>query len=146
MICFVRDQDRHLYEHTENLCLTNVLYRSPKGFQFISGLDKLLPQEEDGQYVSHWRINQSVLQQARPIIDQMAQCKDDNIHAIASREVLFMQLLVLLRQSCLDDNFVENNMQINHLMMWLEDNFADDVNWNTWPINSRFLCEHSIGR
>jgi AraC family transcriptional regulator, L-rhamnose operon regulatory protein RhaS len=129
MICFVRDQDRHLYEHTENLCLTNVLYRSPKGFQFISGLDKLLPQEEDGQYVSHWRINQSVLQQARPIIDQMAQCRDDNIHAIASREVLFMQLLVLLRQSCLDDNFVENNMQINHLMMWLEDNFADDVNW-----------------
>lgn len=28
-VCFVRDHDRHLYEHTDNLCLTNVLYRSP---------------------------------------------------------------------------------------------------------------------
>ncbi|GAS44383.1 HTH-type transcriptional activator RhaS [Salmonella enterica] len=24
---FVRDHDRHLYEHTDNLCLTNVLWR-----------------------------------------------------------------------------------------------------------------------
>ncbi|MBX4390113.1 AraC family ligand binding domain-containing protein, partial [Mycobacterium tuberculosis] len=25
-VCFIRDHDRHLYEHTDNLCLTNVLY------------------------------------------------------------------------------------------------------------------------
>lgn len=25
-VCFVRDYDWHLYEHTDNLCLTNVLY------------------------------------------------------------------------------------------------------------------------
>lgn len=31
-VCFVRDHDRHLYEHTDNLCLTNVLYRSPDRF------------------------------------------------------------------------------------------------------------------
>lgn len=34
-VCFVRDHDRHLYEHTDNLCLTNVLYRSPDRFQFL---------------------------------------------------------------------------------------------------------------
>ena len=27
-VCFIRDHDRHLYEHTDNLCLTNVLYLS----------------------------------------------------------------------------------------------------------------------
>ncbi|ECV5521136.1 AraC family transcriptional regulator, partial [Salmonella enterica] len=32
-VCFVRDHDRHLYEHTDNLCLTNVLWRSPDAFQ-----------------------------------------------------------------------------------------------------------------
>ena len=37
-VCFVRDHDRHLYEHTDNLCLTNVLYRSPDRFQFLAGL------------------------------------------------------------------------------------------------------------
>ena len=36
-VCFVRDHDRHLYEHTDNLCLTNVLYRSPGRFQFLAG-------------------------------------------------------------------------------------------------------------
>ena len=56
-ICFVRDHDRHLYEHTDNLCLTNVLYRSPDAFQFFSGLNQLLPQEKDGNYPSHWRVN-----------------------------------------------------------------------------------------
>ncbi len=129
MVCFVRDHDRHLYEHTENLCLTNVLYRSPQAFQFISGLEKLLPQEAGGHYPSHWRINQSVLQQARPLIDQMVKHDDDSIHAIASREVLFMQLLVLLRKSSLNESGKENDMQLNQLMMWLEDNFAGEVNW-----------------
>ena len=38
-VCFVRDHDRHLYEHTDNLCLTNVLYRSPDRFQFLAGLN-----------------------------------------------------------------------------------------------------------
>lgn len=58
-VCFVRDHDRHLYEHTDNLCLTNVLYRSPDRFQFLAGLNQLLPQEQDGQYPSHWRVNHS---------------------------------------------------------------------------------------
>ncbi len=62
-VCFVRDHDRHLYEHTENLCLTNVLYRSPQAFSFLSGLEKLLPQELDGHYPSHWRVSQQTLHQ-----------------------------------------------------------------------------------
>lgn len=44
-VCFIRDHDRHLYEHTDNLCLTNVLYRAPDAFRFLSGLNELLPQE-----------------------------------------------------------------------------------------------------
>ena len=67
-VCFVRDHDRHLYEHTDNLCLTNVLYRSPDRFQFLAGLNQLLPQELDGQYPSHWRVNHSVLQQVRQLV------------------------------------------------------------------------------
>ena len=76
MVCFVRDHDRHLYEHTDNLCLTNVLYRSPDAFQFLSGLNKLLPQEQDGHYPSHWRVNQSTLQQVRQLVNQLEQSED----------------------------------------------------------------------
>lgn len=101
-VCFVRDHDRHLYEHTDNLCLTNVLYRSPDRFQFLAGLNQLLPQELDGQYPSHWRVNHSVLQQVRQLVAQMEQQEGENdLPSTASREILFMQLLLLLRKSSL---------------------------------------------
>lgn len=129
-VCFVRDTDRHLYEHTDNLCLTNVLYRSPEAFQFLSGLDQLLPQETEGNYPSHWRVSQSTLQQVRFILEQMAQV-DDNMDAatLANREILFMQLLVLLRRGTQVAGSVDNDARLNQLMAWLEDHFAEDVCW-----------------
>ncbi|MGY5959118.1 HTH-type transcriptional activator RhaS [Kosakonia sp. BK9b] len=135
-VCFVRDHDRHLYEHTDNLCLTNVLYRSPEAFQFLSGLNQLLPQEQDGHYPSHWRVNQQALTQVRAIIGQMeASDSEMDTHGIANREILFMQLLVLLRKSSLQEGAVNNDARLNQLMLWLEDHFAEDVCWET-------LAEH----
>ena len=132
MVCFVRDHDRHLYEHTDNLCLTNVLYRSPDAFQFLSGLNKLLPQEQDGYYPSHWRVNQSTLQQVRQLVNQLEQSeRGQETYAIASRELLFMQLLVLLRRSSLVEGLENNDARLNQLMAWLEDHFTEDVCWET---------------
>ncbi len=85
--------------------LTNVLYRSPDRFQFLAGLNQLLPQELDGQYPSHWRVNHSVLQQVRQLVAQMEQQEGENdLPSTASREILFMQLLLLLRKSSLQEN------------------------------------------
>ncbi|MEG1124468.1 MAG: HTH-type transcriptional activator RhaS [Citrobacter sp.] len=131
-VCFVRDHDRHLYEHTDNLCLTNVLYRSPDAFQFLSGLNQLLPQEQDGQYPSHWRVNQNVLQQVHYLIGQIVHLGEEmDTPTAANREILFMQLLVLLRKSSLMDTAADNDARINRLMAWLEDHFADEVCWET---------------
>lgn len=130
-VCFVRDHDRHLYEHTDNLCLTNVLYRSPDRFQFLAGLNQLLPQEQDGQYPSHWRVNHSVLQQVRQLVAQMEQQEEENdLPSTASREILFMQLLLLLRKSSLQENLENSASRLNLLLAWLEDHFADEVNWD----------------
>jgi AraC family L-rhamnose operon regulatory protein RhaS len=129
-VCFIRDHDRHLYEHTDNLCLTNVLYRSPEAFQFLTGLNQLLPQEQDGHYASHWRVNQGALQQVRQIVGQMEQsAEEESTAALASREILFMQLLVLLRKSSLEEGAVNNDARLNQMMAWLEDHFADEVCW-----------------
>jgi len=129
-VCFVRDHDRHLYEHTDNLCLTNVLYRSPDAFRFMSGLEQLLPQEQDGVYPSHWRVNQTVLQQVRQVVQQMETLDSgDDMHTIANREILFMQLLVHLRKGSLAAEATNNDARLNLLMAWLEDNFADEVCW-----------------
>ncbi|AIQ99236.1 HTH-type transcriptional activator RhaS [Pluralibacter gergoviae] len=129
-VCFVRDHDRHLYEHTDNLCLTNVLYRSPDAFQFLSGVRKLLPQEQEGAYPSHWRVNQTVLQQVRQIVARMETLDDGSEpHAVADRELLFMQLLVLLRKGSLVAESANNDVRLNQLLAWLEDHFAEEICW-----------------
>ncbi|CCJ77604.1 L-rhamnose operon regulatory protein RhaS [Cronobacter muytjensii 530] len=129
-VCFVRDHDRHLYEHTENLCLTNVLYRSPQAFSFLSGLEKLLPQEQDGHYPSHWRVSQQTLHQARPLVDQLEALRESSdVHAIASMEMLFMQLLILLRRGSQAQGSGHADERLNQLIAWLEDHYAEDVCW-----------------
>ncbi|WLI76555.1 HTH-type transcriptional activator RhaS [Kosakonia sp. H02] len=131
-VCFVRDHDRHLYEHTDNLCLTNVLYRSPDAFQFLAGLNKLLPQEQDGNYPSHWRVSQQTLGQVRSIISQMeAREGEMDTHGIANREILFMQLLVLLRKGSQQEGAGNSDARLNQLMLWLEDHFAEEVCWES---------------
>lgn len=131
-VCFVRDHDRHLYEHTDNLCLTNVLYRSPDAFQFLAGLNQLLPQEQDGYYPSHWRVNQQTLGQVRAMISKMeAQALETDTHGIANREILFMQLLVLLCKSSLAESTGKSDTRLNQLMLWLEDHFAEEICWES---------------
>ncbi|ADO50586.1 HTH-type transcriptional activator RhaS [[Enterobacter] lignolyticus] len=129
-VCFVRDSDRHLYEHTDNLCLTNVLYRAPDAFQFLAGMQKLLPQEQDGVWPSHWRVSQTALQQVRGVVQQMERFDDcGDVHTIAQREILFMQLLLVLRKSSLAAEMTDNDARLNHLIAWLEDHFAEEVCW-----------------
>ncbi|MBJ3814340.1 HTH-type transcriptional activator RhaS [Shimwellia pseudoproteus] len=130
-VCFVRDHDRHLYEHTDNLCLINVLYRSPDGFSFLSGLEKLLPQEQDGCYPSHWRISQTILQQVRALTSQLArQDQNSELQGVANRELLFMQLLLLLRQGSLADDVTGSDGRLNQLLSWLEAHFAEEICWD----------------
>ena len=52
-------------------------------------------------------------------------------HALATREMLFMQLLVLLRRGSLVEGAENNDARLNQLMAWLEDHYAEDVSWET---------------
>lgn len=131
-VCFVREHDRHLYEHTENLFLTNVLYRSAGAFSFIAGLEKLLPQEMDGFYPSHWRVNQHILQQIKPLLSQLETLTDDgDPGSTAYREIVFMQLLILLRQGSHSLTGLNADGRIDQLITWLEGHFAEDICWDT---------------
>lgn len=41
-----------------------------------------------------------------------------------------MQLLLLLRKSSLQKNLENSASRLNLLLAWLEDHFADEVNWD----------------
>ena len=80
-----------------------------------------------GSIPSHWRVNQGVLQQVRQLVGQMEALGEGmDTPTAANREILFMQLLVLLRKSSLMEAATDNDARLNLLMAWLEDNFADE--------------------
>jgi AraC family L-rhamnose operon regulatory protein RhaS len=81
-------------------------------------------------------VNQATLQQVRQLVGQMERAEAGaETHAIASRELLFMQLLVLLRRSSLMEKAGNNDERLNQLMAWLEDHFAEDVCWENLAEN-----------
>lgn len=131
-VCFVRDHDRHLFEHTENLCLTNVLYRAPDAFSFLSGLDKLLPQEQDGIYPSHWRVAPQIMTQVKGVLAQLeASGSASDTHSLTWREILFMQLLIQIRKGSLAEHMSGADNRVNRMIEWLETHFSGEVCWET---------------
>ncbi|VDZ81729.1 L-rhamnose operon regulatory protein [Salmonella bongori] len=70
------------------------------------------------------------MQQVRQLVGQMENVGEGmDAPTAANREILFMQLLVLLRKSSLMEGAVDNDARLNHLMAWLEDHFAEEVCW-----------------
>jgi len=128
-VCFVRDHDRHLYEQTDNLCLTNVLYRSPTGFRFLSDLQALLPCDQEGHYSSHWRINHKVMAQALSVAAQMQPDAAWSLEKQARQEQLFLQLLVLLREACIHGENQDQETRLHRLLDWLSDHYSDEIVW-----------------
>ena len=129
-VCFIRNHDRHLYEQTENLTLTNVLYRGPESFRFLTGLQHLLPAEKEGVYPSHWHINNKVLTQAKQLIDELhTAVSPDNMAAQAEQEMRFMQLLVLLNQGCSSTQSESPDNRLRALLNWLSEYYSEEIDW-----------------
>src|SRR5690606_35407511 len=69
-------------------------------------------------------------QQVRQIVGQMEKVGQGvEPHTIASREILFMQLLVLLHSNSLAEGAGNHEARLNQLMAWLEDHFAEEICW-----------------
>ncbi|MEI2264442.1 HTH-type transcriptional activator RhaS [Erwinia sp. CGal63] len=130
-VCFVRDHDRHLYEKTESLILTNVLYRGPEAFRFITNFQHLLPQEKDGNYPSHWRISTRVMEQAKALIKELQAPTDPaRLETRAEQELHFMQLLVLLRRGCSEEPGDDQGGRMRGLLDWLAEHYSEEVDWD----------------
>ena len=129
-VCFVRDHDRHLFESTDGLFLTNVLFRAPDAFRFLSGVEHFLPRESEGGYPSHWRINGQVLQQVKHLIS----CLEHSPHSekaedIALHESVFMQLLVQLWQGCRAQVGEDQEGRLCQLLDWLQNHYSEAIEW-----------------
>ncbi|WP_428946162.1 HTH-type transcriptional activator RhaS [Pantoea sp. FN060301] len=129
-VCFVRDHDRHLYEKTDQLILTNVLYRGPEAFRFITGFQHLLPQEQAGNYPSHWRISSKVLSQVKKLTRALEIAPTpDCMESCVEQEMTFMQLLMLLRKGCREEASDDQDGRLRQLLDWLSEHYNEEVEW-----------------
>ncbi|ACT08416.1 MULTISPECIES: HTH-type transcriptional activator RhaS [Dickeya] len=132
-VFFVRDNDRHLFEQVEELHLTNVLYRSPRGFRFLSDIAPFLPYGANGEWLGQWQLNAATQQQVKQLILQLAALAHrDRPEDIATSESLFLQILVLLRQKSFQTQGDGSELLgIQALLGWLQHNYCEEVDWET---------------
>lgn len=129
--CFVRANDHHLFENVDNLRLTNVLFRSPKAFRFIQDIDNFLPQDHHYPTQIHWQLSPPVLQQVLQCVTQLAALPGNvDMGAIAIRESLFLQLLILFYQERFQPQLRDTSEnRVNQLLQWLQSHYSEEVNW-----------------
>lgn len=129
-VCFVRSNDRHLFESTDALFLTSILFIAPDAFRFLSGVEYFLPYEYDGVYHSHWRINYQVLQQIRLLTTRLREIPhSEQAEDIALYESIFMQLLVQLWQGCREEVGDDQEGRLCQLIDWLQCHYMEVIEW-----------------
>lgn len=130
-VCFIRADDHHLFENVEELNLINVLYRSPHGFRYLADLSGFLPSRDlpDGQL--NWQINHAELQLAKQHIQALSELMTGTSpESIAASEGRFLQLLIMLRNSCFQSRGEGRREQrLQGLLRWLQHNFRNDIDW-----------------
>lgn len=129
-VYFVRSHDRHLYEHTNNLCLTNILYRDSRSFRFLNDLTDLLP-----AVGCHGCINQKEMREALLIAQQMTPSGVWTLEKQAHQEQNFMRLLLLLRGALQHFAPTHQNNRLNQLINWLHEHFSEEICWEALADN-----------
>ncbi|EHD22305.1 MULTISPECIES: HTH-type transcriptional activator RhaS [Brenneria] len=130
-VCFIRADDHHLFENVDELIMTNVLYRSPLGFRFLTDISRFLPSHTLPESQVNWQINHADMQRAKQFIQSLAGLSaDTSPEGIAASEGLFLQLLIMLSR-CRFQNQGQGGREqrLQDLLRWLQHNFCNDINW-----------------
>ena len=131
-ILYLREDDEHVFDQMDNLCLTNVLFM-PDEFHISSSLLKMLSEcchkDSHGQII----VGSKVQHQADLLLSQII---DENIkrdqHSQVMVEALFSQLAVTLwraHQMTADFRSEEQDKLLT-LINYINEHFQDELNWN----------------
>lgn len=100
-VCFVGRQDRHLFEHVDNLYLSNVLFRRDR-FSSTIQLQNYLPDPSNGPV--DWFIEDDTALRVNYIIERLNyESHANNLASEAMSELLFQQLVVELWRGKISD-------------------------------------------
>jgi len=93
-VCFVKKEDRHLFDSVDNLYLSNVLFDKDK-LSVCSSLKKFMPLQSGDE--NGWFINESAAERVNQIIEQLdIESHTDSEESRIIAQSLFQQLVVEL--------------------------------------------------
>ncbi|MCX8664726.1 MULTISPECIES: HTH-type transcriptional activator RhaS [unclassified Gilliamella] len=126
MMFYIHASDCHLYENVNNLHLTNILFRDQDKFNFINGINELIPRQKTNQ--SHYFVDKKCNQYVQAILNQLNQM---NKQPNAFQESLFLQLLLLFKQNHhVNQGEGSTDSRVKQLLHWLQIHFNEPIDWD----------------
>ncbi|MFA0088184.1 helix-turn-helix domain-containing protein [Vibrio sp. 10N.261.51.F12] len=106
-VCFVKKEDRHLFETVDDLYLSNILFEKDK-MQVSSNLKRFMPAESDKE--TGWFINESTAQHVRQLIERLhIESRIDSVESRMITECIFQQIILELWRGKINGVVLLNN-------------------------------------
>lgn len=133
-VFYLREDDSHMFDQMQNLCLTNVLFR-PDAFHYAEALQQML---SESCHPSHGGVLLSpCLQRQSELL--LAQIGEENSrqdeYSPLMVEALFSQLAVLLcrahrHSGPLSQSEQDDQERLMALISYINENYHEEIDWN----------------
>ncbi|WP_222104551.1 helix-turn-helix domain-containing protein [Vibrio jasicida] len=122
-VCFVKKEDRHLFDSVDNLYLSNVLFEKDK-LQVCSDLKRFMPCESDRE--TGWFINENTAQSLRQLIERLhIESHIDSEESRMIAQLIFQQIIVeLWRGKMKDADLLNSNDKVIYALSHIQQYYA----------------------
>lgn len=123
-VCFIKKEDRHLYDRVDALYLSNILFEKDK-LQLSSDLKRFMPNEADKEM--GWFINESTAQSVRKLIERLdIESHIDSEESRMISQFIFQQIIVeLWRGKIKDVDLINHGDKVIYALSHIRQHFAD---------------------
>ncbi|WP_413282475.1 helix-turn-helix domain-containing protein [Vibrio sp. MA40-2] len=123
-VCFVKKEDRHLFDTVDDLYLSNILFEKNK-LQLCSDVKRFLPNESDKD--TGWFINENTAQSVRKLIERLhIESHLNNEESLMIAQFIFQQIIVeLWRGKIKNVDWLNTNDKVIYALSQIQQNYAD---------------------
>ncbi|PSW09861.1 AraC family transcriptional regulator [Photobacterium rosenbergii] len=123
-VCFVKKEDRHLFDQVDDLYLSNILFEKDK-LSLNSAIKDFMPYDSDDDH--GWFINEKAAKRVDQLVEQLhVESHIDSIESQIIAQSIFQQIIVeLWRGKIKDINLLNNNDKVIFALSYINQNYAD---------------------
>ncbi|CAK2175974.1 AraC family transcriptional regulator [Vibrio crassostreae] len=122
-VCFVKKEDRHLFETVDDLYLSNILFEKDK-LHVCSDLKPFMPKQEVEE--TGWFINESTAQSVRQLIERLhVESRIDTVEAHMITQLIFQQIVIELWRGKINEvSLINNNDKVIYALSHIHESYS----------------------